>query len=470
MSFLKNLKKSLGFDGADDSLLQDDAPETTVNDDVSTSYMIKGAQRETKPGDDTTIPIVDRTKVDMIFATVVEQFNQALPNFLQGSVNAEAQRKQLYDSLDTSIKNYFNSVAEEIRKRCENHIADEQTSLRNEISVLQAKTKQIEQQRFDIKQQQLSADRQKRALTDRLQDLESQIGRLEAEREQFDLENKSLLNKVKVSAVHEAEIETLQQQIADTKAENQRLRLEGVSDETNNKIKHLTDEVESLQNQLEQAREKDRIATEMMNGLQSKASQSRQEAEALTEKLTAANAEIETLNAKLKEAETSREEIDKINEQLNQVEELINTRDQKIKKLKDLCQSLRNDNESLQQTIAANIKTHAESEANLNETIDVLNARIAELEAEPLAPIDTDALDREIDNIISTKSAENETVKISESDLRAIEESFDTADWMRSDPPQTQSMRANLPEDDFGYQAPVKKSPRPDNDAQLTLF
>ncbi len=63
-----------------------------------------------------------------------------------------------------------------------------------------------------------------------------------------------------------------------------------------------------------------------------------------------------------------------------------------------------------------------------------------------------------------------DTPKISDTDLAAIEESFEDTGWMRTDPPDTPSMRTGVSEAEFGYQAPAKKTPHRDNDAQLSLF
>lgn len=453
MSFFNNFKKSLGFgNDVDDELLEDSIEPveaetvTTVSETVQDNPMTENRPLE-----------IDRSKADMIFDHVVAVFNEALPAFLRDSVDSAAQRKKLYDGLDESLKEYIDSISIEAQRRCEAHWSAEQASMRNEMDNLRSKAKEIEQQRFDIKQQQLSSDRQRRALTDRLHDLEAQIARLEAEREQFDLENKSLLNKLKVAGVQESEIESLQQLLNDAKAEILRLRAggNGVSSTDNEKVTELEAQNAALNQQLETAVEKDRISNEMINGLQSKASEAREENEQLKARIT-------DLETKLKEAESYKAEIAEISKQVEQVEEVINKRDRKIEKLKDTCRSLQEENASLQQTIVRNLRAHADKEAELSRKIE-------ELEADTIRPVITADLEAGIDELVE-KASENTVVKISDGDLAAIEESFDSADWMRSDPPETPSMRSGVSEAEFGYQAPVRKGPRSDNDAQLSLF
>lgn len=460
MSFFNIIKKSFGFG--------DEVDEELLDDNVETGHDALPAPAARSAGGEKVAEVVgdlslDKAKSDLIFDHVVKIFNEALPAFIRDSVDPEQQRKILYDGLDASLKDYIVSIGELTRRQCEARWASEQAAMRNEMDGLRNKAKEIEQQRFDIKQQQLSADRQKRALTDRVHDLETQIANLEAEREQFDLENKSLVNKLKVAGVHETEAEDLRTELNDARAEIARLRAGGVdaiSEEekakANERIAELEKELATLQLSLDEAAEKDRIATEMFNGLQSKASSSREELEAKIK-------EIEVLKAKLAEAEAVRHEVDELSEQMSRIEEVIEKRDRKIAKLKETCESLRAENSSLQQTIARNLKLHAESEAALNE-------RIAELESDPTTPIAATVLEEEPEEIIVREQLETATPKISDGDLAAIEESFDSADWMRTDPPETPSMRTGVSEAEFGYQAPQRKTPRHDNDAQLSLF
>lgn len=454
MSFFNNLKKSLGFGNDVDDELLDDASDST---DATSPAHVREAVAEPVEQESEAI-VIDRDKADMIFDRVVSTFNEALPSFLRDSVDEAAQRRKLYEDLDASLKEYLASVSAEARRQCEIRWTAEQTAMRNEMDSLRSKTKEIEQQRFDIKQQQLSADRQKRALTDRLHDLEAQVGRLEAEREQFDLENKSLVNKLKVAGVHEAEIEALQTSLNEAKAEISRLRAGDVSVEMHADAERLA-ELEAhnaaLQQELDAAAEKDRIATELMNGLQSKASEARAKNEELSVR-------VEELCKKLEEAEAYKTEVAEISSQIGKIEEMIATKDRKIEKLKETCRSLREENASLQQTIAGNLKSRAEAE-------EALKSRIRELEADPTVPIVAADLEPQPDQL-AAKADDNAAVKISDRDLEAIEESFDSADWMRSDPPETPSMRTGVSDAEFGYQAPARKTPRHDNDAQLSLF
>ena len=112
-----------------------------------------------------------------------------LPEFLARSVDADTQQKLIFEGLDQGIKDYLARIGADADNRCEQRWSSEQAGMRAEMDDLRRKSEQVAQERADLKQKQLSADRQKRALSDRLKDLENQVRRLEAEREQFDLEN-----------------------------------------------------------------------------------------------------------------------------------------------------------------------------------------------------------------------------------------------------------------------------------------
>ncbi|MDE6042267.1 MAG: hypothetical protein K2G07_01805, partial [Muribaculaceae bacterium] len=201
MSFLNKLRRALGLD--DDSIFENEPNTAVLNDDSDEArHDLPAPQAET-----TGRQAPPRARVEDIFNHVVAQFNEAMPDFLARSVDPELQKKLLYDNLDKGLKEYLAALETDADTRCEARWSNDQATLRTEMDSLRQKAEQIEQQRADIRERQLSADRQKRALSERLRDLENQVGRLEAEREQYDLENKSLLNKMKVIAVQNPDID-----------------------------------------------------------------------------------------------------------------------------------------------------------------------------------------------------------------------------------------------------------------------
>ena len=138
---------------------------------------------------------------DAIFTSVVEVFNAALPDFMQQCVDGKAQREYLYEKLDADMKEYLRQLDEAAEARCRRRWEGERRSLHRQMEEMQEKARKEEGERDDAKKHQLSAERQKRALSERVHDLERQIASLEAENEQYILENKSLVNKLRITSV-----------------------------------------------------------------------------------------------------------------------------------------------------------------------------------------------------------------------------------------------------------------------------
>lgn len=221
MSFIKSLKSAFGFsdpeteeaelEGIDatvvplksrgeaipaDSPYHPSAPDTTVEAD--------GAAVASEPAD--TSDAAPEAVPSAIFDSVVKVFNEALPEFLRDSMNREAQCEYLYRQLDDSMKLYLEKVAAETRSRMNDRWEAERRSLQAQMSTLRAKVQKDEEESAETKKLHLSAERQKRALGERVRDLETQLQKAEAENEQLSLENKSMANKLRVSSVLGSEV------------------------------------------------------------------------------------------------------------------------------------------------------------------------------------------------------------------------------------------------------------------------
>ena len=210
MRFFSAIKSSLGFgpspDEVDD-LLTDTAPadaSPTTSDSNAT-----GARTASEPVK------VDEQHREAIFNHVVQVFNEALPGFIADSIDNEAQKRRLYDSLDAGLKEYIDNLTAETRTFCNAEWQSKHDSLAREMAELRRRSEEVEHRAAEFKQQQLSADRQKRALTERVNDLEHQRATLEAEREQYELENRSLMSRLKAAGVHSDDLAKLQAEADD---------------------------------------------------------------------------------------------------------------------------------------------------------------------------------------------------------------------------------------------------------------
>lgn len=411
MSFFSKLCQALGFGSDIDFEAEVNALNEADNVAIATSELVPA----------TSAKIASTGSEDMrnaIFEHVVEVFNKALPDFLARSVDPEAERKLLFDSLDQGLKDYIGRLAVDSDRRCEERWNDEQIQLRVEMDKLRQKGEQMEAERTSLKERQLSAERQKRALSNRLKDLEMQVERLEAEREQFDLENKSLLNKLKVMAVQNPETADVLRDTGFT--------VENV-DELQRKLKETEKENATLREQLEQAAERQTLSDSMCADLR--------------KRLAAANKDVEDLQA--------------ITEQVAIVQQAIEERDQTITSQREKIGRLKARVEELEKPAPAPIRASVMAEE--------APAQSPAKEATPKSR--KYARRREEEIIIAPK--------ITDDDLLDVETGFADHNWFGVEEPEPEapaSVSKTNDNDDFGYRAPEPKPKPYDDGMQMSLF
>lgn len=218
---LSKLKKALGFGNvSDDDLISDD-PDVRTPDNSSFNTDIEP---------EVTVGTEDINKTTRrIFTHIIDEFNKALPSFLAQSVDPEREKEALYNTLSADLKAHLSALEKDANRRVENSWRAEREKLQKELKNISDTAKDIEAKRSELKSQQLSSDRQRRALSERVRELEKQVAGLEADKEQLDLEIKSMLNKVKVSQVYEKECQSLREQVASLQSDlnNRRVELSG---------------------------------------------------------------------------------------------------------------------------------------------------------------------------------------------------------------------------------------------------
>ena len=199
MGALDSIKRLFGFDaGYDDPDMQEDeiskprytpaTPARQLSESTVTPAVNPAAgSRGPRPED--------------IFEHVVAVFNQALPDFLKNSVDPEKQRRLLYDGLTADMKAYVEASRTEAEAQCRRNFEQQKTQLQANIREMEARYSQYNSMRDDMQQKLLSRERQRRAILARNKDLDARVASLEAELEQIQLENKSLINKLKVADV-----------------------------------------------------------------------------------------------------------------------------------------------------------------------------------------------------------------------------------------------------------------------------
>lgn len=310
MAFFNKIRQALGFSDAeddyDDIIARDDEPKNMYNHTTTATSKTHNATPapHTEPEPSNPLPDnADTDKVGAIFEQVLAVFNDTLPDFLKKSVDPEAQRKYLYQSLDEGLKTYIAGLKDEAARDAETRWRKDNDALQSSVKSLEQRAREIEEKRTEISQKQLSSDRQRRALNERVHDLESTVARLEAEKEQFELERQSMVNKLKVAAVFEKENTELREQMNELRAS----RLKDNNNSNNNN-------------------EEDKKALEALNAeLAEVRKQSETTIAELNERINAADAQASDKDAQLtaerKKVEQADQTIDALRKQTASLEE-----------------------------------------------------------------------------------------------------------------------------------------------------
>lgn len=472
MGVFNKLKQAFGFGGS-----EYDDEEDTFGIDATVQprsrYSDKDSESlpsEVATGNDTVEeqPLDDAEPsipLDSIFTTVVDEFNRAMPSFIGSGANADAQRQHLYNLLDTDVKKILESLRAEAAERCNRRWERERRSLTSDVNAMKERLKSVEENEADKSKQLLSAERQKRALTERVHDLEGQIANLEAEKDQYELETRSLVNKLRVSnmvnegieipdvTTYEARIAELQQNIDSTTEQNVELK---------SRITAFENEKKNLESQLNALKVKTEMTDVMLNDLNNRASNSAKdvqqrdaEIESLKEKLKESVLRSGYLQSQLEEAQSNLEIAASIQDEIERIQETIAKKNNQISELntelrrrEDRINALEAEENSLRRTIESNIMSQAESEKSLREEIARLEQQLSCVGTKEKA-----------------RTKRKPAMKIS-----AIDEDLDNTDWLVATPPEgTSAKTSGVSDAEFGYQEPHRKTP-PENSAQMSLW
>ncbi|MDE5968968.1 MAG: hypothetical protein K2G64_07675 [Muribaculaceae bacterium] len=187
------------------------------------------------------------------------------------------------------------------------------------MAEIRERSQQIEDSATEVKQQQLSSERRKRALDARVQELQSKIDSLEAEKEQYELENKSLVNKLRTASVQEQDIKDLTEENARLNSEILKLRKAGATSDNadtdeitvadNAEVEQLTATIAELNQNIDSLKadkaqllddvtllkKRCEIADSMINDLNHRASAAQLTLKQRDEQMEAMTDELETL-------------------------------------------------------------------------------------------------------------------------------------------------------------------------------
>ncbi|MCM1519858.1 MAG: hypothetical protein NC098_03655 [Lachnoclostridium sp.] len=441
MSLWNGLKSALGFTpGDDDDEDQYDASVPTYavdhsndpvepDDEESSIRPVKKAKPEMQPASEKAEPqpkSSDDSLPGDIFDAVIQLFNSTMPEFVTTSLSLESQRKYIYDHINKSVRRRLENLgcatpAETSQSEVVERLLAEKKKLEDTLREMESSGEDAQRLREELKKVQSNADRQKRALTDRITDLDNQLKAQRAEKERIVTSRRGESAK--------EEVEKLKAELQAAKAETERQKtlkeqLETKTSMSDTMINDLRNEVARLREDLTQANENLEIAAQ----IQDKIAEFEQLKERKDAKINELKAKVKSLTADLEkissEANGGGEELDK----------------------------LRSENASLRQTIETNLYNQANSELKLRNELKELTAKLTEANEKLAAATAQPAL-MDAPTVDEPKRKRGRPRK----QQRPLEDGLDNTDWL------------DLPDSDFGYHEPPRKHV-PDNDAQLSLF
>lgn len=439
-----------------------------------------------------------------ILESVVELFNSFQPDFIKSCLNTEEQKKYLYNRLDESIKSRIKTSVDSGYKEGMKLWESEKNKLSDELDKLRNEKDEVSKKREESRSALLSAERQKRALNERIRDLENQNAQIQAEIEQLNLENRSLMNKLRVAGISNSskstdndEIEKLNDEL--TSLRNEYEEFKNTAEIEKNKleetISNLTTENDKKNALLEEAKnfttgsdEKDieiKQLKEKIESLNNDLSEKNNENEKLNQELNKSIEKIKNLENDLETAAYVKEQVDKIEksiakkdsqietaknteikqkERISELENSLVSKDKEIQRLNEELSNLRTTNlknlESLKELDKLKYAQPIISEQNIKDSGDTPQPSLPSHDKKHNRSSKTKKDRTETNNNIAPKT----TPVIS-----AIDELLDSNDWFVA-PDASEFIKEPVEDEDFGYKPPVKKTHEDIDDNQLSLW
>lgn len=374
-----------------------------------------------------------------IFDSLLEVFNEAQPDFIRKCLDMDAQRRYLYNCVDASFRDYILRIKDSARNEACRERDNEHRRMTEEIDSLRVQVKDSGKTTDDLKAMRASADRQKRTFNERIRDLERQLAAAMAEKEQYDLEVKSLMNKLKVQQVQQSDVQELDElrtRLADANKQITAMNAASAMRETSEAASRR--EIESLR-----ARVKE-LTTQLDD--------TREEAGAAVIKESASESDILLLKRRLAEAEATM----KASEQ----------------RLVDAESKARNLQARLDEAEKALKETSAPDTEEMAVSSDIFGFGMPAVEhRDEECPEKIPAADAVSQPEEQAPKKRRGRPKKTMPRISAIDESMDSTEWLVATPPAGTAVKvAPLSDPAFGYQEPPRKPQPPENDAQMLLF
>ena len=364
MGFFNKLKSALGYS---DSEYDEDDELDGFNPAHRTPYVNPFKKDETMPdlsdleqpaeaaptavAEVKSAPVaeVEEKLPDGVFDGIITIINGNLPEFVRDCIDIEKERKAVSVAMGPKFRDYVLNLRRTSLEEARTQWIDERNALTGKLAQSNQRADEAVRKASEIKDRLMSEERQRRAIVERSHDLEARIADLEAQHEQEQLQNKGLLNKIKVMQLQVTDSQKDAEEITrlNKLINDQRTRLAKIVD-LEAQIAELNAENDSLKRQLDEMQQsaeaqeiadeyksKMEVANALINELRSTAAAKEQEAKALSEKLVVATNEITGLQDDLKAALEELEIAAEIQEKIEQFEVIKERKDAEIRNLRN---------------------------------------------------------------------------------------------------------------------------------------
>lgn len=439
-------------------------PETEPHDS-SEDNTPAAEQNADKAGEPT---VADPDLPGDLFDALIEQFNAAQPDFISKCLSTDAQRAYLLNSLSDNLKQRLNNTGLKIAAT-NNEAADsaERERLQRRITSLEADIKTTESLRQENRKLHLSIERQKRALLDRINDLEAQVAKSHAEKEKFFSDKRNPADAALIDSTN-ARLKELEQSLSERESKIKELndtieKLGTTSEELSKTLAERDEQIAAEASLREQLEVKNRMSDEMLNDLRNQAASARNEYENTCRQQQLALEQIHDQVANFEQVKARLEtRIIELKEALKDAKR--NDREEQIARLNE-------ENASLRHTIENNLYNQANSENRLRNEIKQLRRQLEEATKAAATPAaapygNTESRPKSMSAEPSAAAYPTETPPERPAPRRRgrpkkvkLDEDLDNTEWF--------SGQKDAP--DFGYHEPPRR-PSNDNAAQLSLF